>query len=136
MSLFTDREIGFLQRHRVGRLATAGRSGQPHVVPVLYRFDPERGSFGIAARELPERGQDRLYLRHAATNPRVAFVVDEVTSDPWTPRGVTIKGAATVHAEGGERLGFGRRWLEIAPEWVSSWGVDTDPFEPAVPRKA
>ncbi|QWF84889.1 pyridoxamine 5'-phosphate oxidase family protein [Amycolatopsis sp. CA-230715] len=136
MSLFTDPEIDFLRQHRVGRLATSGKSGRPHVVPVLYRFDAERGSFGIGARELPERGQDRLYARHVAVNPQVAFVVDDFTSEPsWTPRGVTVKGEARVHTEGGELLGFGPRWLEIVPGWVSSWGVGTDPFRPAVPRR-
>ncbi|WP_344417079.1 pyridoxamine 5'-phosphate oxidase family protein [Amycolatopsis minnesotensis] len=135
--LFTDEEIGFLLGHRVGRLATAGRSGKPHVVPVLYRFDAGRNSFGIGARELPGRGQDRLYLRHVAVNDQVAFVVDDFVSEPsWKPCGVTVKGVATVHAEGGELLGFGPRWLEIVPGWVSSWGVGTDPFRPAVPRKA
>jgi hypothetical protein len=43
---FTEREAAFLQGQRLGRLATAGASGKPHVVPVSYVFDPEREVLG------------------------------------------------------------------------------------------
>ncbi|MEV0669097.1 hypothetical protein [Mycobacterium sp. NPDC050441] len=61
-----------------------------------------------------------------------------VTEPTWTPRGVSIKGPVTIHETGGESLGpgFGPRWIEITPHWVSSWGVNEAPFaEPVPPRK-
>ena len=34
MSVFTAAEIAYLQSQRIGRIATVGPDGQPHVVPV------------------------------------------------------------------------------------------------------
>ena len=84
-------------------------------------------------------GQNRLYIRHIQVNPNAAFVVDDLVTEPtWTPRGITIKGPARIHESGGEALGpgFGPRWIELTPQWVASWGIDTDPFAaPTAPRK-
>jgi hypothetical protein len=41
MSRFTQAEIEYLQSQRLGRLATAGPDGRPHVVPVGFRYNPE-----------------------------------------------------------------------------------------------
>ncbi|MEV6639446.1 pyridoxamine 5'-phosphate oxidase family protein [Amycolatopsis sp. NPDC051371] len=138
MSLFSNDEATFLQEHQLGRLATAGRNGAPHVVPTGYQFDPDRGVLKIGAHSLEIRGQRRLYVRHIEAGPRVAFVVDDVVTEPvWRPRGLTVKGNARLRTEGGEVLGpgFGPNWIEIVPDWVSAWGIDTDSFQAAVPRK-
>ncbi len=39
MSSFTAAEIAYLQSQRLGRLATADLDGQPHVVPVGFRYN-------------------------------------------------------------------------------------------------
>lgn len=106
------------------------------MVPIVYRFVD--GVFKIGAHPLDGRGQGRLYVRHIAVNPRVAFVVDDYTVEPWHPHGVAVKGNALLHIEGGEVLGrgYGPNWVEIRPDWVSSWGIDTGPRDPAVPRRA
>jgi PPOX class F420-dependent enzyme/OxyR family protein len=133
--LFTDQELDFLRRHRIGRLATTGKAAQPHVIPTAYRFVD--GVFKIGAHPLDGRGQRRLYARHIEVNPRVAFVVDDFTVEPWHPRGVTVKGDAVLHTDGGETLGhdYGPNWIEIKPDWVSAWGIDTEPMAPTVPRR-
>ena len=134
MSLFTPLETEFLLAHRVGRLATVSAAGQPHVVPPIDPFAD--GVVRIGARALEGRGQARLYVRHIEANPRIALVIDDYTGDPPRPLGLTVKGAAVIHPEGGELLspGYGPRWLEITPDWVSSWGIDTGSRDPAVPR--
>jgi hypothetical protein len=38
MSIFTPAEKVYLQSQRLGRLATVGPDGQPHVVPVGFRY--------------------------------------------------------------------------------------------------
>jgi pyridoxamine 5'-phosphate oxidase family protein len=66
-------------------------------------------------------------------NPHVAFVVDDLVSvDPWRPRGVEIRGRAALHGAGGEQIGpgFGAAWLEIRPDRIVSWGIDSEPFGP------
>ncbi|GIG68222.1 pyridoxamine 5'-phosphate oxidase family protein [Phytomonospora endophytica] len=138
-TLFTDAELAYLGAHRLGRLATVGAGGTPHVVPTLYHFDTANGSFRIGQGPLEGRGQQRLYVRHVAANPRAAFVIDDVVTDPdYAPRGISVKGTAVVHTQGGEAFGpeFGPQWVEVVPDWVSSWGIDTGSYTPAVPRKA
>jgi pyridoxamine 5'-phosphate oxidase family protein len=137
MGLFTDKEKDYLQQQALGRLATSGKNGMPHVVPTGFRLDLQTESIKIGGHAY--RGQDRLYIRHLNVNPNAAFVVDDLVTDPtWTPRGVTIKGPVRIHESGGEALGpgFGPRWIELIPHWVSSWGIDADPFAaPTPPRK-
>jgi pyridoxamine 5'-phosphate oxidase family protein len=41
MSLFTEKEIEYLHGQRLGRLATVGSSGSPHIVPVGFHLDAE-----------------------------------------------------------------------------------------------
>ena len=43
MSSFTPDEIAYLQSQRLGRLATVGPDGQPHVVPVGFRYNQPTG---------------------------------------------------------------------------------------------
>ena len=40
MSTFTEKEIEYLRGQPLGRLATVGRDGSPHVVPVGFRPEP------------------------------------------------------------------------------------------------
>ena len=39
MSVFTEAEIGYLESNTMGRLATIGADGRPHLVPLTYRFN-------------------------------------------------------------------------------------------------
>lgn len=132
-SMFTDAESIYLKGQMLARLATATPAGRPHVVPVSYSFDTDSDTIHIGAHELPDRGQNRLYHRYIEKNPFVALVVDDVTStDPWTPRGIQIRGRAEIKTEGGERLapGFGPIWVKVVPERITSWGIEAPPFEP------
>ncbi|MGA6227790.1 pyridoxamine 5'-phosphate oxidase family protein [Streptomyces umbrinus] len=128
MGRFNAQEVAYLSEHILGRLATTGTSGKPHVVPIRYHFDPEREVIKIGGRVLEGRGQERLYIRHLTVNPQAALVVDDVADgQTWQPRGILIKGAAVLHAEGGEVLGpgFGPNWVEVVPNWATSWSIDT-----------
>ena len=40
MSVFTDKELDYLAGQRLGRIATVGPDGQPHVVPTSFRYNP------------------------------------------------------------------------------------------------
>ena len=41
MSAFTDAEIEFVNSQRLGRVATVGADGMPHVMPVAVFHDPD-----------------------------------------------------------------------------------------------
>lgn len=123
MSTFTEKEIEYLRGQRLGRVATVGRDGSPHVVPVGFRLGPEDetievGGFGF---RVSKKWHD------LKANPRVAFVIDDLERvEPWTPRGLEIRGHAEVHEEGGERLGAGwdAAWIRILPRRIVSWGIE------------
>lgn len=40
MSVFTSEELDYLAEQRLGRIATVGPDGQPHVVPTSFRYNP------------------------------------------------------------------------------------------------
>jgi pyridoxamine 5'-phosphate oxidase family protein len=125
MSVFTDNEIEYLSSQPLGRLATIGADGTPHAVPVGFRLEGdaiEIGGMNLAASKK---------FRDLRRRPRAAFVVDDlVSTDPWHPRGLEIRGRAETFEHGGDRFGDGwdAAWIRITPERIIAWGLDTDPF--------
>jgi pyridoxamine 5'-phosphate oxidase family protein len=71
--------------------------------------------------------QNTLKYKNALTNPRAAIVFDDLQStDPWTPRGIKVRGAADIVERQG-RLGT-KPYIRIKPEIKWTWGID----EPAI----
>lgn len=125
MNLFTEEETNYLSEPHLGRLATADASGQPHVVPVSYQFDPETETIAVGGHHFA--GSKKV--QDVAANPRVAFVVDDlVSAKPWRPRGIEIRGTAEFKTTGGESRGpgFDAAWLQITPQRIISWGFGSD----------
>jgi pyridoxamine 5'-phosphate oxidase family protein len=107
MSVFSAAEIDYLQSQRLGRLATSGPDGQPHVVPVAFRYNPEQDTIDIGGDGFARRKK----YRDVQHNPRVAFVVDDLASiRPWRPRMIEIRGVAEIiHRRRGILSYYGRR---------------------------
>jgi pyridoxamine 5'-phosphate oxidase family protein len=123
VSNFTAAEAAYLQSQRIGRLATVGPEGQPHVVPVSFRYNPALDTIDIGGHGFAQRKKYRDVQR----NPRVAFVVDDLASvNPWRPRGIEVRGEAEVLETGGEHVGpgFGPQMFRIRPRRVVSWGLE------------
>jgi PPOX class F420-dependent enzyme/OxyR family protein len=123
MSAFTPAEIAYLQSQRLGRLATVGPDGQPHVMPVGFRYNPDLDTIDIGGHGFAKRKKFRDVLH----DPRVAFVVDDVPSvNPWVVRGVEIRGEARVLETGGTAImpGFDPEMFRIRPKRVVSWGIE------------
>jgi pyridoxamine 5'-phosphate oxidase family protein len=136
MSTFTEKEIEYLRGQLLGRLATVGRDGSPHVVPVGFRLGPEDEAIEIGSGG-DMRGSKKW--RDLKANPRVAFVVDDLERvDPWTPRGLLVRGRAELHEEGGESFGegWGSAWIRILPRRIVSWGIEGHAFSDAGRRSA
>jgi len=99
MASWTPAARSFLERNRLGHLATATAGGDPHVVPVCFAID-EHGLYFVAD-EKPKRRPARVLKRLAnlAENPRAAVVVDEYDED-WTRLAfVLVRGPAVVVAD-------------------------------------
>lgn len=126
MSAFTEAEISYLKTQRIGRLATVGSNGQPHVVPVGFRYNPNEGAIEIGGHSGFAK---RKKYRDVLQNPRVAFVIDDVPSvNPWTVRGIEIRGQAQVLEHGGRELGpgFDPQMFRIRPSRIISWGINSN----------
>jgi pyridoxamine 5'-phosphate oxidase family protein len=124
MSVFTAAEIAYLQSQRIGRIATVGPDGQPHVVPVGFRYNPEQDSIDIGG--LAGAFTKRKHYRDIVRNPKVAYVVDDLPSvEPWTIRGIEIRGEAEVLTSGGESILpiFGPDMVRIRAKRIVSWGI-------------
>jgi pyridoxamine 5'-phosphate oxidase family protein len=122
MGRFSASESAYLLRNDLGRLATAGNDGQPHVTPVTYQFDSETGSVII-----PGFDADSKKYRDLRENPRAGFVVDDVVSlEPFEARGVVVRGDVELFEDGGEKHSesIGGHWLRIRPKRVVSWGLE------------
>ena len=128
MSVFSPAEIAYLQSQRLARIATVGPDGQPHVVPVSFRYNPVEDSIDVGGHGFAQRKKYRDVQR----NPRVAIVVDDLASiDPWRPRMIEIRGEAEVLGTGGETIGrgFDPQMFRIRPRRIVGIGIEGDgPF--------
>jgi len=91
----------FLDRSRVGHLATADKRGVPHLIPVCYAVDA--ANLYITVDEKPKRQDIPLKrVRNILENPRAAFIVDRWDED-WRRLGwVMLRGPAEILQSGAE----------------------------------
>lgn len=124
MSHFTDAEIAYLQSQRLGRIATVGPDGHPHVVPVVFRYNPELDTIDIGGHDFAKRKK----YRDVQHNPWVAFVVDDLAStSPWRPRMLEVRGTAEILGSGGEQVipGGAAEMFRILPHRIVSIGIES-----------
>jgi pyridoxamine 5'-phosphate oxidase family protein len=113
MAVFTEAEHEYLAGQRLARLATASADGQPDVSAVGFSVDGDTiVSGGLDLTKTVRYG-------HLQRNPRATLVVDDLASvDPWRPRGVKVRGRATLEDDGGKPR------IRIEPDTVWSWGIN------------
>jgi pyridoxamine 5'-phosphate oxidase family protein len=115
MDLFTPAELEYLHgERRLGRLATVGSDGAPHVTPVGWRLNTAGDSFEIGGINLTATKK----FRDVERTGRAALVIDDVLP-PWKPRGVEIRGTATA-VRGPEPV------IRLQPDRIIAWGLDSD----------
>ncbi|MEF8815024.1 MAG: TIGR03668 family PPOX class F420-dependent oxidoreductase [Halovenus sp.] len=138
--MFQDHERQYLERARLGRLATADAEARPRVVPVCFALAD--GDIVTPIDEKPQRvsPNELRRSRDINENPRVALVVDHYTEN-WDRLGwVQVRGTATHFSPGDEPHTLGASALEqkydqyadhdlenrplirISPGSVQSWG--------------
>ncbi len=121
MSVFTEKELEYLGGQRLGRLATVDSAGNPQVVPVGFRYNPETDTLDIGGHGVADTAKWRYAERHL----RVAFVVDDVLP-PWQPRSVLVNADVELLQSGGQDMGkgFSQEIMRLHPVRVISWGID------------
>ena len=118
-SAFSEPELRYLTEPaggaRLARVATVGRDGTPHVVPVGWRYDPVHDAIEIGGHHMERTKKHRDVKRSG----RAAVVIDDLASvDPWRPREIGVRGAA-------EAIDGPRPVIRIHPDRVVSWGLDS-----------
>jgi pyridoxamine 5'-phosphate oxidase family protein len=115
MSVFTEAELRYLTGGlQLGRLATVGADGTPHVVPVGWIYNAARDTIDVGGNELARTKK----FRDVARTGRAAIVIDDLAStDPWHPRAVEVRGR-------GEAIALPTPLIRIHPERIVSWGLE------------
>jgi len=115
MSAFTQPELEYMSGGRqLGRIATVGADGTPHVVPVAWIYNAARDTIDVGGSEL-ERTKK---FRDVGRSGRAAIVIDDLAStDPWRPRGIEVRGRA-------EAIAMPTPMIRIHPERIVSWGLE------------
>jgi pyridoxamine 5'-phosphate oxidase family protein len=128
MSTFTDKESDYLRGQPLGRMATTGSDGEPHVAPVGFRLDEGTETILVGGHGMRMTKK----WRDLRANQKIAFLVDDLAStNPWTPRGIEIRGTAELHDEGGEQRfgeGWDSAWFAVVPQRIVSWGIEAPAF--------
>jgi pyridoxamine 5'-phosphate oxidase family protein len=117
-SVFSEAELTYLKgERRLARLATVGRDGTPHVVPVgMWTYNPGQDTIDVTGHNF-ERTKK---FRDVARAGRAAIVIDDLASiDPWRPRAVEIRGRA-------EAIDHPQPLIRIHPERILSWGLEPE----------
>ena len=122
MSVFTDNELGYLAGQRLGRIATVGPDGQPHVVPTSFRYNAEHDAIDVGGLRMSQTKK----LRDVQRSGRASIVIDDVLP-PWQPRMIEVRGTAVVVPTGGKALNerFEDTIVRIQPTRIISFGIDS-----------
>src|SRR3954470_8955272 len=113
--VFLEAELRYLAGGRqIGRLATVGADGTPHVVPVAWIYK--------AVRDAIDDGDCELYqtkkFRNVSRTGRASILIDDLAStEPWVPRGIEVRGR-------GEAIALPTPLIRIHPERIVSWGLE------------
>jgi pyridoxamine 5'-phosphate oxidase family protein len=123
MSVFTDAELDYLAGQRLGRIATVGPDGQPHVVPTSFRYDPEHDAIDVGGLRMSQTKK----LRDVQRTGRASIVIDDVLP-PWQPRMIEVRGTADVIPAGGKAFGerFEDTIVRIQPTRIISLGINPE----------
>jgi pyridoxamine 5'-phosphate oxidase family protein len=120
----TDAEQRFMARQPRGHLATIGSDGTPQVKPLGFTYNAALGTIDIYGFNMA----DSAKYRNVRANPRVAFVVDEVTEP-------TMEGSHFLEIRGNAETAVGPEdptghlapdIIRIHPRRVISFNVDPD----------
>jgi PPOX class probable F420-dependent enzyme len=110
-----------LRAARVGRLATAGPDGIPHVVPFVFAVEDRTVYWAVDAK--PKRSRELKRLANIRANPNVEILVDAYEEDWRQLWWVRAKGAARILDAGDES----DRALQLLTRKYDQYGTDPPP---------
>jgi pyridoxamine 5'-phosphate oxidase family protein len=116
--VFTEEELDYLRADRkLGRIATVGADGTPHVVPSGWLYNEQLETIDVTGRDVANTKK----FRDVRRSGRAAIVIDDLAStNPWHPRAIEVRGRAEA-VDGPNAL------IRIHPERIVSWGLGEGP---------
>src|SRR6476620_3553683 len=133
-SRLSPHALQLIRSARIAHLATADRSGQPHVVPICFAFDGK--CFYSPIDEKPKRAAptNLKRLRNIRENPQVSLVIDHYDDD-WSKLAyVLITGTARI-MQRGERHRRGVTLLRKNYSRYRRMQIDTRPIIVITPKR-
>ena len=120
----TDAEQRFLARQPRGYLATIGPDGTPQVKPLGFAYNAALGTIDIAGYNMARSAK----YRNIQANPRVAFVVDEVTEASMEgAHFLEVRGTAEAVSDPATADGhLAAEIIRIRPRRVIAYNVGSD----------
>ncbi|MCU1689855.1 MAG: pyridoxamine 5-phosphate oxidase [Pseudonocardiales bacterium] len=124
----TPLEVEYLAAQPLGRLATVQRNGQPQASPMAFVWNPGTQTIDMVGFRM----QKTQKWKNVETNPKIAFVVDDlISTDPWKMRMLEIRGTVEMLLNPTDvvRPGGDGAVMRLHPVKVISMGIDPDvPF--------
>jgi pyridoxamine 5'-phosphate oxidase family protein len=122
--ILTDAEQRFLARQPRGHLATIGPDGTPQVKPLGFTWNAALGTIDITGFNMAGSAK----YRNIKADPRVAFVVDEVTEASMEgSHFLEIRGAAEAVTGRASADGhLAAEIIRIRPRRVIAYNVDPE----------
>jgi PPOX class probable F420-dependent enzyme len=125
VGILTPKQLDFVRRHELCRMATASKDARPHVVPVIYALDGEDIIIAI------DYGTKKL--KNLRENKRVALVVDDYHPN----HAIMVEGECEILERGREYL----RLLQVLFDRFETyrkhpWGEGESPILRVRPTKA
>lgn len=113
---FSETDLRFLTAddRPLGRVATVGPDGTPHVVPSGWTFNETLGTLDVTGRDVHTTKK----FRDVARTGKAAIVVDGIAAgEGWSPWAIELRGRA-------EAISGPPSLIRIHPEHVRSWGLE------------
>ena len=122
MAELSAAQLEYVTSQRLGRIATAGKDGRPHVVPSGFRYNAELGTIDVGGRDV---ASTKKYRDVEATGYAAIVFDDLASTNPWHPRMLEIRGRAEAVPDGGDgRRGVGGSFVRIHIDKVNAFGID------------
>lgn len=113
MAAFTEQELAYLSGQPLMRFASASPTGMPDVAAVVFSVDGD--SIVTAGFDIVKT----VRYRNITVNAHVVVVIDDLAAlEPWTPRGIKIRGTARIEE------GIAGQRFRIKPQVIWSWGIN------------
>lgn len=110
----TERRFLASAPRALGRVATVGRDGTPHVVPSGWTYNESLGTVDVTGRDVDTTKK----FRDVRRTGRAAIVIDGVApGEGFNPWAIEIAGPA-------EAVSGTTALIRIFPEQVRSWGLE------------